>query len=288
MSNTDNLKTLMSIDKSKLVMMPLSQIELNDGQLDGLPKNPRSIKKKKFEKLKKNIETYPEMLAFRMMLVYPLDNGNYIIIGGNMRYQALKQLGQTEAPVFIIPKETPVERLQAYTIIDNNGFGEWDWDLLANEWPEDMLDEWGLDIPMEDEEEEKSDAYTRKVDGPTYTPSGNVPTFAEMCDTTKRDELIEDINRADVPDDVREFLIDAAYRHTVFNYEKIADYYAQAPAEVQDLMERSALVIIDFNKAIEYGFVKLTSQLAEAYQRERGIDEDAITVEEISEDYDEE
>lgn len=145
--NTDNDFT------KELTMLPLSVIEPNDGQLDGLPKNPRSIKKTKFQKLKQNIEAYPEMLAWRSLLVYPLDNGHYIIIGGNMRYRAMQELAHESVPVFIIPKDTPVERLQAYTILDNNGFGEWDWDLLANEWPDDMLDDWGLDTPLEKLEE---------------------------------------------------------------------------------------------------------------------------------------
>lgn len=159
MDYIEHLKNLPDIDPTKLTMLPLSQIELNDGQLDGLPKNPRSIKKDKFQKLKNNIEAYPEMLAWRSLLVYPLDNGKYIIIGGNMRYRAMTELGHTEAPVFIIPKDTPVDRLQAYTIIDNNGFGEWEWDLLANEWPDDMLADWGLDVPNMDclEEPEELD-----------------------------------------------------------------------------------------------------------------------------------
>lgn len=141
---------------SELQTLKLSQIEPNEGQLSGLPTNPRSIKKKKFEKLKQNIEAYPEMLSWRSLLVYPLDNGKYIIIGGNMRYRAMKELGHTEVPAFIIPKDTPIERLQAYTILDNNGFGEWDWDLLANEWPDDMLDGWGLDVPTKAESKDLS------------------------------------------------------------------------------------------------------------------------------------
>lgn len=138
----------------ELTMLPLSQIEPNTGQLDGLPQNPRTIKKKKFEKLKANIEAYPEMLAWRSLLVYPIGNNKYIIIGGNMRYKAMQELGHTEAPAVIIPVDTPVERLQAYTIIDNNGFGDWDWDLLANEWPDDMLDDWGLDLLVSEDIEE--------------------------------------------------------------------------------------------------------------------------------------
>lgn len=157
MDYIEHLKLLPDFDINSLTMLPLSDIELNDGQLVGLPKNPRSIKKAKFEKLKKNIETYPEMLAWRSLLVYPLDNGKYIIIGGNMRYRAMQELGHESAPVFIIPKDTPVDRLQAYTIIDNNGFGSWDWDLLANEWPDDMLDDWGLDVPTKGEKKDLSD-----------------------------------------------------------------------------------------------------------------------------------
>lgn len=159
MDYLEHLKNLPPIDPSKLTMLPMTEIELNDGQLEGLPANPRTIRKKKFDKLKANIKEYPEMLAWRSLLVYPLDNGHYIIIGGNMRFRAMQELAHTEAPVFIIPKETPVERLQAYTILDNNGFGEWDWDLLANEWPDDMLADWGLDVPNMDclEEPEELD-----------------------------------------------------------------------------------------------------------------------------------
>lgn len=141
----------------ELIMLPLSQIEPNTGQLDGLPKNPRSIKKAKLEKLKKNIEEYPEMLAWRSLLVYPIGKGKYIIIGGNMRYKAMQELGHTEAPAVIIPVDTPVERLRAYTIIDNNGFGDWNWDLLANEWPDDMLDDWGLEVPTKGDKKDLSD-----------------------------------------------------------------------------------------------------------------------------------
>lgn len=129
-----------------ITMLPMSAIEINNGQLKGLPKNPRLIKNAKYDKLKESITNYPEMLSWRSLLVYPLDNGKYIIVGGNMRYRAMKELRHKEAPVFIIPKETPIEKIKAYTILDNNGFGEWDWDLLANEWETFELDDWGVDV----------------------------------------------------------------------------------------------------------------------------------------------
>lgn len=135
-----------------ITILPMSAIEINNGQLKGLPKNPRLVKNAKYDKLKESITNYPEMLSWRSLLVYPLDNGKYIIVGGNMRYRAMKELRHKEAPVFIIPKETPIEKIKAYTILDNNGFGEWDWDLLANEWDAAQLTSWGVDLPIMESE----------------------------------------------------------------------------------------------------------------------------------------
>ena len=133
---------------TKIIILPLDDIEVNEGQLEGLPSNPRSITREKMELLKTNITDYPEMLSLRSLLIYPIDDSKYILIGGNMRYRALKELGYTEAPCIIIPKETSIEQLKAYTIIDNNAFGKWSWDMLANEWDELQLVEWGVDLPI--------------------------------------------------------------------------------------------------------------------------------------------
>jgi len=133
---------------TKIIILPLDEIEVNEGQLEGLPSNPRSITREKMELLKTNITDYPEMLSLRSLLIYPIDDSKYILIGGNMRYRALKELGYTEAPCIIIPRETSIEQLKAYTIIDNNGFGKWSWDMLANEWDELQLVEWGVDLPI--------------------------------------------------------------------------------------------------------------------------------------------
>ena len=134
--------------ETKFVSLPLVAIEPNDGQLDGLPANPRSITKEKLELLQQNIKEYPEMLSLRGLMVYPLDGGRYITIGGNMRLRALQSLGYTEAPCIVIPKETSIDQLKAYSVIDNSGFGKWDWDMLANEWEESQLTDWGVDLPI--------------------------------------------------------------------------------------------------------------------------------------------
>ena len=125
----------------------MAKLHPNTGQLEGLPANPRQITEEKYELLKKNIQDYPEMLNLRGLMVYPLADGNYVVIGGNMRYRAMEELGYTSAPCVVIPAETPVETLKAYTIIDNNGFGKYDWDMIANEWDADEVQGWGLDLP---------------------------------------------------------------------------------------------------------------------------------------------
>lgn len=145
-------KITQAVIDTKYISIEMSQLEPNQGQLDGLPANPREIKKEKLDLLKENIQKYPEMLKLRGLMVYPLEDGKYIIIGGNMRYQAMSELGFSNAPCIVIPKETSVEQLKAYTILDNNGFGKWDWESLANEWETSELEDWGLDLPIQESE----------------------------------------------------------------------------------------------------------------------------------------
>ena len=144
------------------VRIPIAKIEPNKGQIEGLPANPRFIRDEKFKKLVKSIEDNPEMTALREVLVYP-HNGKYIIIGGNMRYRAMKELGYKDAICKVLPEDTTPEQLQAYTIKDNAGFGEWDFDLLGNEWDEDLLGDWGVDIPAIQIEEEAETTSAKEV-----------------------------------------------------------------------------------------------------------------------------
>jgi hypothetical protein len=138
----------MKIELIKSQNIALSKLEINKGQIEGLPKNPRLIKDAKFEKLKKSIEDNPEMLGMREVLVYP-HGSKFVIIGGNMRFQACKDLGFTEVPCKVLDKDTTAEQLRAITIKDNVGFGEHDWELLANEWEAEELEEWGLELPVQ-------------------------------------------------------------------------------------------------------------------------------------------
>ena len=110
--------------------------------------------------------------------------------------------------------------------------------------------------------------YTSKIEAPVYEPKGKQPHVLEIFDTRKTGRLIHEIDASSVLEEEKQFLREAAKRHTVFNYEKIADYYAHASKEMQDLMERSALVIIDFDKAIQHGYVKLCDNIRNQYLEE--------------------
>jgi len=105
------------------------------------PENPRVIKDNKFQKLVKSITELPQMLELRPIVV----NKDMIVLGGNMRLKACEAAGLTEVPVVFADNLTP-EQEREFIIKDNSSFGEWDWDLLANEWDVDQLQEWGMDI----------------------------------------------------------------------------------------------------------------------------------------------
>lgn len=130
--------------QSKII--PITKLELNKGQVEGLPANPRLIKDDKYSKLKQSIQEDPEMLQLRELLVIP-NQGRFVVIGGNMRFRVCKDLGFTEMPCKVIPEGTPVEKLKAYSVKDNVNYGEWDWSMLANEWDISELQGWGMDIP---------------------------------------------------------------------------------------------------------------------------------------------
>ena len=119
----------------------------------------------------------------------------------------------------------------------------------------------------EDEAEKK---YSSKIEAPIYEPKNAKPHILELVNKEKTHRLIREIDNSNLSFEEKNFLIDAAKRHSVFNYEKIADYYAHSTAEMQNLMERSALVIIDFEKAIQLGYVKLCDEIRTQYLEEYG------------------
>lgn len=112
--------------------------------------------------------------------------------------------------------------------------------------------------------------YSTKIESPIYEPKNQKPHILELVDKSKTQRLIREIQESNLDEDEKKFLIDASQRHMVFNYEKIADYYSHSSKEMQNLMEKSALVIIDFEKAIQLGYVKLCDEIRTQYLEEYG------------------
>ena len=122
-----------------------------------------------------------------------------------------------------------------------------------------------FDIKLTDEEQK----YFEEVHAPQYLPKIECPRLDALYDKKKYDELISSIDNSDVNDEIKEFLKFAATRHIIFNYSKIADYYAHATKEVQKLFEESVLVIVDIDEAITNGYVKLSKELESALRKQR-------------------
>ena len=122
--------------------MQIKTVKLSEVKTN--PNNPRIIKDDKFNKLVKSIQEFPKMLEIRPIVV----NADMIVLGGNMRLKACKEAGLKEVPIIFADDLTEDEQRQ-FIIKDNVGFGEWDWDMLANEWDADQIEDWGLDLPFD-------------------------------------------------------------------------------------------------------------------------------------------
>lgn len=220
------------------------------------------------------------------------------IVCGHTRYKAALELGMSHVPCIVASDLTP-KQIQAFRLVDNkvSEFSSWDFSKLEIEIgeldAEFNLDDFGFFSDSERAGSSPADAgsaaemqddtarddrniYTGRIITPVYEITGDCPEVSSLVDKGKAEALLESINQAqELPDDVREFLRIAAARHYVLHFDRIAEYYAHAPAHIQRLMEDSCLVIIDFNKAIEQGYIRMSERLAAlADMDEQGVPED--------------
>lgn len=141
----------------------ISLLDFNRGQLKGLPKNPRFSRDYRYEAMKRSIEESPEMLQLREIIVYPYPEGRYVVVCGNLRFRACKELGYTELPCKVLDVDTDVRKLREYATKDNVNFGENDLDAMTNDWDRGELAGWGVEFAPEkptDEFKERFDAIT--------------------------------------------------------------------------------------------------------------------------------
>ena len=127
----------------QVTRLKLSDLEPNIGQVEGLPINPRQWSKGDVESLAKSLLETPELFEARPIIAVPY-GGKYVILGGNMRYEASKVNKAEDVPAIVFPEDTSLEKMREIVIKDNGSFGSWDYDALANEWDDLPLADWGV------------------------------------------------------------------------------------------------------------------------------------------------
>jgi ParB-like chromosome segregation protein Spo0J len=212
-----------------------------------------------------------------------------VVVAGNGTLLAAVELGWQTIDIVRIPEDWDADQIRAFAIADNrasdlsmfdmevlrdqlNELEATDYDLSSLGFDEQSLLELG-DIADNATLERLAgridgEAYTAKITVPHYEIIGEEPKLAELYDDSRAKELQQAIEIADIPRDVADFLRVATMRHVVFNYRKIAEYYPHASRQIQQLMEESALVIVDADDAIRLGFVKFSQSIDELIAEE--------------------
>lgn len=233
--------------------LPITQIKPN-------PNNPRVIKDDNYKKLLKSIKDFPEMADIREIVV----NKENVILGGNMRFRAMKEAGWKEIPVRVV--DWTEEQQREFIIKDNVSGGEWDWEMLANEWDKDLLSEWGLEYDW-DEPEGLDDKYSQKLGEVVYDPKETNHSISDLFQPEEKfDKEIDSLKN----EELKRLLRARVAYFSTFNFSKIADYYAyQATPEEQRVFEKLALVLLDKDQLIENGFSKIIEDVAgESYEEQ--------------------
>lgn len=250
-----------------------ARVDLSD--LRENPDNPQTVTEDEFGKLCDSMRRLHGFLRTRPLLV----EADGTIKCGNKRFRALVQNGVRVVPAEYVRRlsDYTAEEVREFILQDNLQRGEWDVDKLLAQYSPDELKGLGggfdeLIAEFAGRSEESDFEYSSKIEAPQYNITGENPSLDELFDTEKADELAKEVDAADIPKDVKRFLKLAAMRHVVFNFRNIAEYYAHADAKVQRLMEKSALVIIDFEDAIRNGFVIVSEKMAALRGMEGGDD----------------
>lgn len=154
----------------------LSCLELNEGQIVGIPKNPRYLKGEEHDKLKKSLKDSPELLQYKPLMVYAIEDAKFVVICGNMRLRICQELhnegveGFDALPCFVLNKDVPIAKIKEYAIKDNVQAGNWDWDELANgDWEVEDLQDWGVDCSFLTESEDADNLEKKEKEEKDYS-----------------------------------------------------------------------------------------------------------------------
>lgn len=240
------------------------------------PDNPRAVKKKQLKALQKSLSDFPEMMQLRPIVV----DEDGVILGGNMRYQALLANGATETEVEAVSGLTP-EQKREFVIKDNVAFGDWDWDKLANEFDAEQLNAWGLDV------KDLTDGFKAlsEIEAPFKELSEETDYDAD--DMTRGNyygglggklakEIDDDVASGQVHEWLAKLMKARIMQSERFNFDELAKFYRSDDASEteRDLMRRLVLVYIAPKEAFEralLGYEKATGEIFDA-ERNRELD----------------
>lgn len=247
--------------KQKHITEPYKDMPIVWRPIKELKPYKKNAKKHTKEQVKQIANSIQEFGFTQPVLIDKQNN----VVAGHGRILGAKQAGYEQVPTLCLDDLTE-EQIKAYRLADNKlNESEWDDVLLQEELDEldqEMMALFGFDFAKQVEEEEKQ-KYTRKINAPLYEPKGEEPDITELIDISKTKELLQEIENSSVTKKQKQFLKFAAYRHLCFDYGKIAEYYCHQNKEMQELMEESALVILDYDRAYELGYVNLMNGLLE-------------------------
>ncbi len=244
-------------------------------QLKPYEANPKTHPPEQIEQIKASI------IEFGWTIPILIDEDG-TILAGHGRLEAAKELGFIEGPC-IVARGWSESQKRAYVIADNKLTENGGWDSTRLRIELQRLDTDGFSLSLTGFSKleigslfkGESEPYSRKIEAPVYEPKGEKPKIKEMMDRRATDKMIRAIDKAKgLPDDVRDFLRAAAERHTRFNFVNIAEFYAHADKVTQRLMEDSALVVIDFDRAVELGFVKVSKAMGKLADKDKKTAED--------------
>lgn len=188
-------------------MIDITKLLYNEGQIDGVPKNPRYLKESEHDKLVKSLADSPELLEYKPLMVYGLEDGTYVTICGNMRLRVANELrigGNTnfdKLPCFVLKTDTPIQKIKEYAIKDNVQAGNWDWDELANgEWKVEDLDDWGVNTSFLNAGESDADTldglFDTEDDKEEKTKDLKITITIDASFAEKADEIKEKITES--------------------------------------------------------------------------------------------
>ena len=208
-------------------------------KVKGNPSNPRIIKNDKFKKLVKSIQEFPEMLKLRPIVV----DEDFMVLGGNMRLKASKEAGLKEVWIEIA-EGLSEDQQKEFIVKDNVGFGEWDWDVLANEWNVLELMDWGVNVPTIKNTELLSKLEYKSM---YYEPEETPNIKLEDCINLKKyNEKVKALDEFDITKEQKDVLKIFAYRFIKIDFESVANYYEfNAGDEEKKAIERLRLILVD-------------------------------------------